>query len=106
MLASVPRVNLVQYTIKLSSSVGHRGVITRSVPNPNEQSQGLLSTTRVSYSCKTGKRETDLYFRIICDMDLSIIYLSKSSINESRMLVNPRYVIEDPNQRIYNDSIG
>ena len=31
---------------------------------------------------------------------------SKSSFNESGMLVNPRCVIEDPNQRIYNDSIG
>jgi hypothetical protein len=64
-LASVSRVNLIQYMIILSSSVGHRGVITRSVPNPCEQSYGLLSTTRISYSCKTGKRETDKYSRII-----------------------------------------
>ena len=58
MLASVSRVNLIQYMIILSSSVGHRGVITRSVSNSCEQSQEqeLLSTTRISHSCKTGKR--------------------------------------------------
>jgi hypothetical protein len=37
-LASVPIVNLIQYAIILSSSVGHGGVITQSAPNSREQS--------------------------------------------------------------------
>ncbi len=41
--------------IMLSSGIGHEGVITRSVPNSCEKSQELLSTTRIIYSCKTGK---------------------------------------------------
>jgi hypothetical protein len=41
--------------IMLSSSIGHEEVITLSVPISCGKSWELLSTTRVSYSCKTGK---------------------------------------------------
>jgi hypothetical protein len=49
-LASVPIVNLIQYAVILSSGVGHRGVITRCVPNSCEQSQELLCTIRMNES--------------------------------------------------------